>query len=147
MLSYRNRPLSTVTYRDIPPIYSQRMAVETTGKNHVNTWHIRVHTVYIHVHTLYMATTYFMNVPLQYLPLLTRQYHLWHRYVQCYRTGIHHCVHTGINLLEPFLECMYLSEQAMYRMANSCMIALYIASWRRYRRVCSSGKYHSWTCI
>ena len=52
------------------------------------------------------------------------------------------------HLPEPFLECMYMSEQAIHRMAHSCMIALYIASWRRYRRVCShGGKYHSGTCI
>jgi hypothetical protein len=53
---------------------------------------------------------------------------------------------------ELFLQGIYLSEQAIYRIADSCTIALYIASWRTialyiaswrlYRRVCS-GKYHS----
>jgi hypothetical protein len=42
---------------------------------------------------------------------------------------------------ELFLQGIYLSEQAIYRIADSCTIALYIASWRLYRRVCS-GKYH-----
>ncbi len=66
---------------------------------HVCTLHVRVQSVYIYVHTLYMGTTYCMHIPLLCLPLHASLYHLWHRYIQCYHTGIYPCVHTGIYLL------------------------------------------------
>ncbi len=36
---------------------------------HVHTFHVHGHTVYIHVHTLYMGTTYFIYIPLWYMPV------------------------------------------------------------------------------
>ncbi len=52
-----------------------RKPVETTGYT-MYIQCIHVHTLYRHVHTLYMGTTYFMHVPLSYIPLQTRLYHL-----------------------------------------------------------------------
>ena len=62
MLLYRNVPLSTYrAYRDIPPIYPQRLAVKTTDQ----TMHIHCTYVYIYTctytvheyHVLYAYTT------------------------------------------------------------------------------------------
>ncbi len=45
---------------------------------HVHTLYMHAHTLYRHVHSLYMGTTYFMHVPLSYIPLRIRLFHLHH---------------------------------------------------------------------
>ena len=58
----------------------------------------------------------------------------------CPDTKRQKCHRKAAHLPEPFLGCIYVYEQGMYRKADSCTIALYIASWRRHMQVCS-GKY------
>jgi hypothetical protein len=65
---YRNRPLWTC--RDIPPIYPQRMAVETTGK---------IHGIYVYMQCIHMY------IHCTWLPCILCMYHYWH-YSIC------HCV-------------------------------------------------------
>ncbi len=72
------------------------MCLDCFGMHNAHTWHVHVHTVYIQVHTLYMGTTYYIHIPLWYIPLLSRLYcPCSNRDVLCYSTGIGHSVHRG----------------------------------------------------
>jgi hypothetical protein len=50
------------------------MCLDCFGMYKASTLHVHVHSVYIHVHTLYMGTTYYIHIPLWYIPLLSRLY-------------------------------------------------------------------------
>ncbi len=47
------------------------MCLDCFGTYNARTLHVHVHIVYIHVHTLYMGTTYYIHIPLWYIPLLS----------------------------------------------------------------------------
>ncbi len=109
---------------------------------HVCTLHIHAHTVYIHVHTLYMANMYFMQVPLPYLPLHSRLYHLWHRYVPCYSTGITMFilpfrVQTSLSMVQPMTDADRRCQARFAEMPQECwpparaILRVYIREWTR----------------
>ena len=90
-----------------------------------------VHTVFRHVHTpqeqLWQVVSFpaiFHNwVQTCLFSVQTLLYNVQH----LTETILKKCHRKPYHLPEPFLRCIYMSEHCMYRMANSCTIALFEA--------------------
>ncbi len=108
MLVYRNRQFGT--YMVQTGMCSLRMAV-AGGQLSYSIFAFSCTDIAVHGLTMYSSWHTLMYAFLK----------------KCYRKADH--------LTQPFLGSTYLSEPCMYRIANSCTLALYVGPWRWYRRV------------